>query len=72
MGLPRANDGQFAGMDLVDPEVDFVALSRSLGVEAERIEDPDELTDKLRESLRGNAPRLFDVPIDRTKVGTGE
>jgi benzoylformate decarboxylase len=65
MGLPRANEGRFEGMDLVEPEIDFVTLSRSLGVEAERIDDPDELTEKVRESLRGDKPRLFDVPIDR-------
>jgi len=65
-GLPQANAGKYLGMDLADPEIDFVALSRSLGVQAERITEPDELTEKVRESLAGNEPRLFDVPIDRT------
>ncbi|MEX2288248.1 MAG: thiamine pyrophosphate-binding protein [Planctomycetaceae bacterium] len=69
MSLPRANEGRFAGMDLTEPEIDMVALSRSLGVAAERITDPEELTEKVRASLAGDVPRLFDVPIDRNKVG---
>ncbi len=65
MNLPNAQAGRFVGMDLVEPEVDLVGIARSLGVEAERVTDPDELTDKVRESLQGNLPRLFDVPIQR-------
>jgi hypothetical protein len=30
-------------LNIVRPEVDFVGLSRSLGVEAHRVADPDEL-----------------------------
>jgi len=66
MGLPQAMAGRFEGMDLVEPEVDMVALARSFGVEAERITEPAELTEKVRASLAGDAPRLFDVPIQRT------
>jgi thiamine pyrophosphate-dependent acetolactate synthase large subunit-like protein len=47
------------------PEVDFVGLSRSLGVEAHRVADPDELAEHVRESLAGDAPRLSEVPISR-------
>ena len=53
-------------MDLVDPEVDMVPLAKSLGVDAVRITEPDELTDALKESLAGDQPRLIDVPISRT------
>ena len=49
-----------------DPEVDMVALAKSLGIEAVRITEPDELTDSLKESLAGDRPRLIDVPISRT------
>jgi len=66
MGLPQALAGRFEGMDLVEPEVDMVALARSFGVEAERITEPRELTEKVRASLAGDVPRLFDVPIQRT------
>lgn len=65
MGLPAARQGQFIGMDLIDPEVDFVALARSLGVEAERITEPDALRDAVSASLAGDVPRLFEVPVER-------
>jgi benzoylformate decarboxylase len=64
--LPQALAGKFTGMDIVDPEVDMVALAKSLGVDAVRITEPDELTDALKESLAGDRPRLIDVPISRT------
>lgn len=65
MDLPQANAGKFLGMDLTEPEIDFVALARSLGVESHRVEDPDELTQRVQESLAGDKPVLIDVPIDR-------
>ncbi|HEY2826755.1 MAG TPA: thiamine pyrophosphate-dependent enzyme [Pirellulales bacterium] len=63
--LPQALEGKFTGMDLVEPEVDMVGLARSLGVEATRITEPDELSDALKDSLAGDRPRLIDVPISR-------
>jgi benzoylformate decarboxylase len=65
MRLPEAVDGRFVGLDMTQPEVDFVALSRSLGVEAERVADPDELAQKVAASLRGDVPRVFEAPISR-------
>jgi benzoylformate decarboxylase len=65
LGLPAARSGRFEGLDLVAPEVDFVSLARSLGVEAHRVTEPDELSQRVAESLAGDAPRLFDVPIQR-------
>jgi benzoylformate decarboxylase len=52
-------------MDLVQPEIDFVNLARSLGVEARRITEPQELSERVRESLAGDKPCLFDVAITR-------
>lgn len=65
LGLPAANEGRFIGHDLTEPEIDFVALARSLGVEAHRITEPDELTERVAASLQGDKPMLFDVPIQR-------
>jgi benzoylformate decarboxylase len=65
MQLPQAKQGKFEGMDLAKPEIDMVQLARSMGLKAERITEPDVLTDKLRESLGGEEPRLFDVSISR-------
>lgn len=65
LNLPAAQRGQYVGLDLAGPEVDMVSLARSLGVEARRVEDPDELAELVRSSLAGDVPRLFDVPIER-------
>ena len=39
LGLSGASEGQYEGMDLTGPEIDFVALAQSMGVEARRISD---------------------------------
>ena len=69
MNLPAADRGQFVGMDITGPEVDLVALSQSLGVPAQRVTEPDELSALVAESLRGDRPRLFDVRIAREVPG---
>jgi thiamine pyrophosphate-dependent acetolactate synthase large subunit-like protein len=61
--VPGAASGKFVGCDLVDPEVDYVGLARSFGVEARRISEPDELSDAVRKSLAGDVPVLFDVAV---------
>lgn len=63
--LPRARASRFLGMDLVEPEIDFVALAKSFGVDAVRVDEPDALADAVAESLAGDKPRLIDVPIQR-------
>jgi benzoylformate decarboxylase len=65
MNLPHASAGRFLGMDLKDPEIDYVALARSLGVEAVRVADMEELAERVRTSLAGDRPMLFDVPLTR-------
>jgi len=67
--LPRALAGQFEGLEIRAPEVDFVGLAKSLGVNAHRVEDPDELSDRVRDSLENDKLTLFDVPIARETPG---
>ncbi len=69
LNLPNALAGKFEGLDIVDPEIDFVALAKSLGVDAVRISDPDELSNAVQQSLAGNQLRLIDVPISRAVPG---
>jgi len=64
-GLQSAKRGIYPGMDLVDPTIDYVALARSLGVRAERVEKPGELRDVLAACLAHPGPSLVDVVIDR-------
>ena len=63
MNLPGLADPRCPGLDLTRPAIDFVGLARSLGVEAERVDDPETLSERVKASLGGNRPRLFEVPI---------
>jgi benzoylformate decarboxylase len=65
MGLPRMSAGQHVGIDLVDPEVDFVSLARSFGVEAVRVEKPGEVEEEMAAALASAGPTLIDAAIDR-------
>ncbi len=63
MGLPNMSAGKYVGMDLRNPEIDFAGLARSLGVEAYRVENPDEVSGRVRAALSGDKPVLLDVPV---------
>jgi len=65
MGLDSAKTGRYPGMDLVDPEIDYLGLARSLGVRAERVDKPGNLRDVLGTALAHDGPSLVDVTIDR-------
>lgn len=54
---------RFVGMDLRNPEIDFVGLAQSLGVEARRVTRPGELKAALAEALHAAGPRLLDVLV---------
>lgn len=54
---------RFIGMDLRDPDIDFVALATSMGVRAARIEHPDQFEPALREASRSGRTWLLDVPV---------
>jgi len=66
LGLASAKRGIYPGMDLVDPEIDYVGLAKALGVRAERVEKPGELRDVLAACLAHAGPSLVDVAIDRS------
>jgi benzoylformate decarboxylase len=61
-----AKQGKFVGMDLVQPEIDFVALAKSLGVAAERVSKPQEVGRALKQAFSRHGPSLIDIPIDRS------
>jgi benzoylformate decarboxylase len=67
--LPQAVNGKGEGLDVVNPEVDHVALARAFGVEAHRVTDLQELSDRVRDSFQRDRPILFDVPISREIQG---
>ncbi len=55
---------RFIGMDLKDPAIDFVKLAQSMGVNAKRISDPDEVDPAIREATSKSGPTLLDVIVD--------
>jgi benzoylformate decarboxylase len=61
-----AKQGKFVGMDLVQPEIDFVALAESLGVPAERVTKLKDVGPALQQALSRPGPALIDIPIDRS------
>jgi benzoylformate decarboxylase len=65
MDLSQMAESQFPDMDLVEPEIDFVGLARSFGVEAHRVTEPGELAERVSEALDRTEPVLLDVPMER-------
>lgn len=63
--LPEAIAGQYEGLDLDQPVIDYVGLARSLGVAACRVTEPDTLADLLRDSFQAAVPLLVEVPVVR-------
>ena len=57
--------GVYVGMDLTDPEVDFVKLAESMGVAARRAVRPSELKPAFDWALSQTGPSLVDVAISR-------
>jgi benzoylformate decarboxylase len=65
-GLAEQADS-YVGMELTDPAIDFVGLSRSLGIKAERAKTVHETTDLMSHALKsGGGPLLIDVVLDRS------
>ncbi len=55
---------QFIGMDFADPPVDFVMLAKSLGMQAHRITDPDDIAPAIKKSVAEGRPTLLDVVVE--------
>jgi benzoylformate decarboxylase len=53
----------FVGMDLREPEIDFVGLAQSLSVPARRIGDPAEIAPALKASVASGKPSLLDINV---------
>ncbi|HKD28781.1 MAG TPA: thiamine pyrophosphate-binding protein [Xanthobacteraceae bacterium] len=56
----------YVGMELLDPAIDFVGLSRSLGVAAERAKTVHDATDLIGKALKDDRAMLIDVELDRS------
>ena len=54
---------KFTGMDLRDPEIDFVLLGQSFGLQARRVTDPQDIAPVLREAFASGKPNLVDLRV---------
>jgi benzoylformate decarboxylase len=59
-------DDHYVGMDFVDPPVDFSGMARSMGLEAIRITDPNELKSTLASAFKRPGAKLIEVMVDGT------
>jgi benzoylformate decarboxylase len=65
-GGAAAKAETYIGLDMRDPEVDFLALARAMGVHGVRADTPDAVSKALREAISRRGPTLIDVPIERS------
>jgi acetolactate synthase-1/2/3 large subunit len=63
VGAGRAGPLSRRLLDLTDPDLDFVALARGMGVPARRVESAEELTAALEEGFAEPGPALIEVPL---------
>jgi benzoylformate decarboxylase len=54
---------RFIGMDIADPDIDFVALAESMGIRSRRVENPDDIDGAVREGIASGAPNLIDMRV---------
>ena len=69
-GIARVVEGggdRYVGMDLTDPEIDFIGLARSLGAEARSADSTEELSAAVSEALASGAPTLIDAAVAGTR-----
>ena len=59
-GIEKAK-GRYLGLDLKEPRVDFCQLAQAMGVPAQKVERPDEISEKLKSALESGKPNLVEV-----------
>jgi len=59
------------GLELGAPNVDFVALGGSMGVDGERVAKPAELRPALERALASGRPYILDVRVEQPDSDTG-
>jgi benzoylformate decarboxylase len=54
---------RFTGMDIREPDIDFVAVAQSFGLAARRVTDPQDIAPALREGFASGRPNLIDMRV---------
>jgi len=63
LGYANAGADRFVGMEIVDPAVDFQALSASMGVPAARADDRAAVAAAVAKALERDGPSLIEIAI---------
>ena len=53
----------FVGMDITDPDIDFVALATSMGVRSTRVENPEDIDSAVREGIASGTPNMIEIRV---------
>jgi benzoylformate decarboxylase len=56
--------GRNLGTVLCPPEIDFCKIAEGLGIAAQKVTDPADLRNALKNALGSGAPNLIDVAVD--------
>jgi benzoylformate decarboxylase len=57
------NTDRFVGMDIADPDIDFVGLAASMGLHSRRVDAPEDFSEVLREAIASGLPNLIDLRV---------
>ena len=63
LGYANAVAGRFVGMEIVDPAIDFQALSVSMGVPAVRADDREAIAAAVAAAVTREGPSLIEIAI---------
>jgi benzoylformate decarboxylase len=61
--LAMRGTDQFTAMDMNDPPIDFVAVAKGLGMTAQRVTDPTQLSAVLKLAVESGRPNLVEVIV---------
>ena len=53
----------FIGMDFKNPSIDFLKLSESMGIPSTRLEDPEKISDTIKNISISKGPHLIDILV---------
>ncbi|UGY05502.1 thiamine pyrophosphate-binding protein [Bradyrhizobium quebecense] len=59
-------DDNYVGMDFIDPPVDFTGVARSLGLEAIKVTDPQELKGVMKSAFSRPGAKLIEVMVSNS------
>ena len=58
-----ASNNPYPHMDLEKPVIDFVAIAKGHGVDAERIDDPEKIQAAVKKAFESGSPNLLEITI---------